>query len=185
MLVKLSITANVYGAKCKLTDTLWLWETIMSVSHVNDLKQILFDEFGGFADKRIKNLNRGTYFIIDDRQAKEIDARGNLFPWFCQIGLYVIDKDKVRLALRGGVPMSGRVKKWAIKMSSSSEDNGLEVLISAGQQNEITELASAIREITKHGARYFIPSYKHVCPRAAKSLDKLAKVLDSAWKTSN
>lgn len=97
----------------------------------------------------------------------------------------MIDKDKVELALRGGVPKSVRVKKWAKEMSSTLEDNRLEVLISAGQQNKIAELASAFRAITKPSTRYTISSHKYVCPRAANSLDKLAKVLDSAWKISD
>ena len=31
------------------------------------LKRKLFDEYGGFRDKRIKNLDQGERFIIDDR----------------------------------------------------------------------------------------------------------------------
>jgi|GEM_PF-1658905 len=156
----------------------------MLVSHGNDLKQALFNAFDGFGDKRIKKLSSGDYFIIDERGAGDRDARGNLFLWFCQIGVSVVDRDKVKLSLRGGVPQSADVKKWAKSMGAAEDENSLEVLISAGQQNEIKELANAFRAITKPGARSSVSAYKYVCPRTAKSLDKLAEVLGAAWKIS-
>ena len=41
------------------------------------LKERLFAEFGGFADKRIKNLKKSDYFTCDE--GAPTDARGQLF----------------------------------------------------------------------------------------------------------
>lgn len=43
------------------------------------LKKHLFDAYKGFSDKRIKNLNKGNTFIIDDRSPKDIDSKGGLY----------------------------------------------------------------------------------------------------------
>jgi len=40
------------------------------VEETNDLKQIFFDEYEGFADKRFKNIDSSSLFIIDDRTRK-------------------------------------------------------------------------------------------------------------------
>ena len=42
----------------------------MVVEETNDLKQIFFDEYEGFADKRFKNIDSSSLFIIDDRTRK-------------------------------------------------------------------------------------------------------------------
>ena len=42
-------------------------ETLNSMDTLNVLIRKLFDEYGGFFDKRIKNLDKGERFIIDDR----------------------------------------------------------------------------------------------------------------------
>lgn len=51
----------------------------MAVESANALKQVLFDAYGGFADKRFKNLDKGRLFIIDDRGPGDEDAAGKLF----------------------------------------------------------------------------------------------------------
>jgi hypothetical protein len=42
-----------------------------------ELKRVLYETFGGFADKRIRKLERGDTFIIDDRQPHELDGYSN------------------------------------------------------------------------------------------------------------
>jgi hypothetical protein len=69
-----------------------------------ELKKMLFEAYGGFADKRLKNLERDAAFVIDDRSDGDYDARGQLFLWFCQIFATVEDGDSVEVEFRGGVP---------------------------------------------------------------------------------
>ena len=46
----------------------------MAVRSTRDLKQVLFNAYGGFADKRIKTLDKGALFIVDDRTPSDDDA---------------------------------------------------------------------------------------------------------------
>jgi hypothetical protein len=153
----------------------------MAVASTNALKKVLFDEYDGFADKRIKNLDKGHLFIIDDRKDADQDARGDLFLWFCQIFAEVIDKDTVRITMRGGVPNSTRVKKWLSDNGAKHSNLGVEITIRKGEERQLTRLAAAVRTIVAPGARYPVPSYKYVCPRVAASLDRFQQVLSDAW----
>jgi hypothetical protein len=153
----------------------------MAVQSVNDLKRIMFDAYSGFADKRIKNLGKGIFFVVDGRRSGDFDARGDLFLWFCQIGLKVEDRDTVTLTLRGGVPESARVKELLAAMGAKQTAFATEVEIPRGRESTILELATAFRAITSPGARYGIKAYKYVCPRAASSLASLANILHEAW----
>jgi len=153
----------------------------MAVKSLDDLKKVLFDAYDGFADKRIKKLDKGMYFIVDDRDDGDEDARGELFLWFCQIGLKVEAVDAVTITLRGGVPESPRVAQWLEKMGAQKTAFAIEVPIQRGQEAQLAGLADAFRAITRRGARYDVKAYKYVCPRAAGALENLAKVLHAAW----
>jgi D-ribose pyranose/furanose isomerase RbsD len=154
----------------------------MAVKNVNELKRILFGTYEGFADKRLKNLDKGNYFIVDDRRDADYDARGDLFLWFCQIGLTVDDDhDKVTLTLRGGVPDSAKVAAWLEKMGAKKTAFATEVEIAKGNEDDLMELASAFRAIVRPGARYDVKAYKYVCPRAAAALTRLRDTLHEAW----
>lgn len=79
------------------------------------LKKRLYDEYGGFADKRIKKLDNGNFFIVDDRQQDDYDARKQMFLWFCLIFAEVNDLQSVRVILRGGIPTYPTVAAWQAK----------------------------------------------------------------------
>lgn len=145
-------------------------------SRANALKQILFDAYGGFADKRFKNLDKGRLFIVDDRGPGDGDAAGKLFLWFCQIFAEVTDQDTVQITMRGGVPDGPLVAKWFAKNEAEKTNFGREFSVRRGEQDHLAELAAAFRSIVRPGARYPIKSYKYVCPRVAASLDKLRQV---------
>ena len=150
------------------------------------LKRALLDEYGTFADRRIKRLETGHLFIVDDRTPQDFAADRNLYPWFCSIHVDVVNESEVQVLLRGDVPIGPRVNRWIESTGAkyaTDYSSTLEFSVRQGQQEMLSRLASAIRSITAPGApRYSVPSYKYVCPRTAASLERLKSVLDRAWR---
>lgn len=148
-----------------------------------ELKRHLLTIYGGFADKRIKNLDKGNRFIVDDRdQGQTRDAHGQLYPWFCQMALEVISPQSMKLTMHGNVPTSPSVESWidannAVRIEAPK---GLELSIQLGEEARLVGLADLIDAIVKPPARYSVPSYKYVCPRTATALRTLASALAKA-----
>lgn len=151
------------------------------VATTNELKQKLFDAYNGFADKRVKSLDKERLFIIDDRREADQDAVGKLFLWFCQMFADVVDKHTVKIIMRGDVPDGPLVAKWLAENGAEKSNFGLEIVVHRGEQDRLSDLAVGFRAIVRPGARYNVKSYKYVCPRVAGSLDKFRRVLSDAW----
>lgn len=150
------------------------------------LKKILLDEYGSFADKRIKNIDKGSKFIIDDRDDSDVGTDGKLRSYFCMIFVEVRSNENVIVELYGNVPIGRTVKKWLVKNEYEIKplpmNSILSIEINQGDQGILKELAESIESIVSPRApRYNVKSYKYVCPRTAKSLIRLGKVLDKAW----
>jgi hypothetical protein len=154
---------------------------------MRELKRILFKAYGGFADKRIKNLDKSSTFIADDRDDRDFGANRKLNSSFCKIFVNVNSNGKVEVTLDGNVPVGENVERWLKKHhykieSPSYHGRRLSIDIERGEQNILGELAFAIQSIIAAGApRYEVRSYKYVCPRTAGSLKRLEKILDRAW----
>ena len=157
----------------------------MAVDQTNDLKQIFFDEYEGFANKQVKKIDSGSRFIIDDREPRDMNSKGQPFGWFCHMFADIVDQDTVKITLRGGVPTSANVVKWfeahgtALTPGTTLAPSEVKFLVKRGDQAEVATLAAAIWAITD--GRYNVASYKYVCPRVGESLDRLRAVLDRAW----
>jgi hypothetical protein len=152
---------------------------------VQHLKKSLFDAYDGFADKRIKNLEKSALFIVDDRGRGDHAADKSLFLWFCAVHVEVKSESQVVVRLSGGVPMSSGVKAWAKENGAKTQttpETTLSFAVSKGAESILDSLASAIRAITAPGVRYPVAAYKYVCPRTAGTLEKLSAVLQAAWK---
>lgn len=152
---------------------------------MNSLKQVLWNAYGGFADKRIKNFDKGSRFIIDDREPQDEDANGRLRSYFCMVFAEVLSDTEVKVTLNGNVPKGIAVEEW-IKGNGANWNDGiyqtLEFEVTQGKQSSLRSLARAMRSIVARGApRYSVKSYKYVCPRTAASLERLAEVLDGVW----
>jgi len=150
------------------------------------LKKVLYEEYEGFADKRIKRLERGSLFIVDDRSVGDYGADRKLFAWFCLIFADVVSETAIKVTLYGGVPGGAPVKAWIAtnkKLLAVTSNAQLTFFIKAGQENKLVELADAVAEIVSPGRAYRVKAYKYVCPRVTKSLKKLAKTLNKAWAT--
>ena len=150
-----------------------------------ELKKRLFSSYNGFSDKRIKNLEKGNTFIVDDRKESDKDARNELYLHFCMVYVRVMDRESVEVELRGNVPISDNITKWA-NINGASISAGiqpsLKFNVTPRDVIRLNELADLLLSIVQRGApRYKVPSYKYVCPRTAKSLKKLETILKDHW----
>jgi hypothetical protein len=150
------------------------------------LKELLFKEYGGFADRRIEDIEEGHLFAVDDRAAEDNAPDGNLQAYFCMIFADVISPTRLNVVLSGNVPDSDAVREWAERYDAQSTvgiNGDLQLAVAKGEQSRLRELAEAIRSIVARGApSYAVASYKYICPRTAASLERLADILDKAWK---
>jgi hypothetical protein len=154
----------------------------MSIEATRVLKQTFFDEYGSFADTRIKKLDSGSLFIIDDRNPrKDFDAKEHPFPWFCLMSADVADQDTVLITLRGGdgVLVSPGVTAWLDAHGARRTNSDIQFDVKRGSQGKISGLATAVRAAVKQRDRP--SSYYFTCPRVGSALDRVRAVLDRAW----
>ena len=153
---------------------------------MNALKRILFDAYGGFADKRIKNLDKANTFIVDDREEADFGADRGLKSYFCAVFVDVHSNAKITVTLCGNVPVGKKVERWLEQNGCAIRTHGgqarLLFNVERGEQSILDQLSQAIDNIVAPGApRYEVKSFKYVCPRTAESLRRLKLVLDDAW----
>lgn len=147
------------------------------------LGQVLFDEYGGFADKRYKNPDAGKPFAVDDRSPNDYASDGSFYGWFCSIFAEVAGPQAVKVSLRHAVPRSPGVNAWAAR-NHAEQPSGLEIVVTPDTVSVLLDLADQIAAIVRPGApRYAAPGYKYSCPRTAASLRRLLGVLDGYWTT--
>lgn len=156
------------------------------IADATELKRRLFVEYGGFADKRIRRLEKSDLFIVDDRDPRhDVGADKQLYPWFCLMFARVVSGRKVELRMWGGMPASPAIDRWIESGNGEWTESppGMVVPIETGSEGRLETLAKLMEDIVMPGApRYAEKSYKYVCPRTAKSLRRLAGVLAAAWK---
>lgn len=144
------------------------------------LKRHLFSCYGGFADKRIKDLAKAQSFIVDDRNNGGLSSDG-LFGWFCGIVAEVKSDDVVQVNLHGSLPRSPQVQETFRILGAIPGEQCLRFKVGREQIPLVRTLANQIRDIVARGNRYTEPSYKYMCPRTADSLERLAGHLDDFW----
>lgn len=151
----------------------------MPVQNDNELKALLLEAYGGYADKRYKHPPHDLAFTIDDRAAVDYDAEGALFYWFCKMSVHIEAEDRVLLSLRGGVPESPAVNALLKKGGATRTDSGFQIVLTPGNLGTIDALIKAFSAIIKK--QYETKAYKYVVPRACHSLARLKRVLAGAW----
>jgi hypothetical protein len=95
---------------------------------------------------------------------------------------------EIKVHLRGGVPKGPSIESWIAgnRKALGVQLNGeLSFKIKRGQEQKLLELANAIAYVVTGGKRYAVKAYKYVCPRTARSLEKLAATLERAWAPSD
>ena len=150
------------------------------------LKKTLFEEFGGFADRRIKikDLDSFDTFFVDGRTVDDIGSDRKPFGWFCIMTLTVITPDQVELVLSGNIPMSSKIEQWIAANHLSIDKCGrlLPLTVTQNNVNLLDSLATLIADITRVGApRYSDASFKYACPKASSALNRLSRVLKKEW----
>jgi hypothetical protein len=140
------------------------------------LKERLFEEFGGFADKRIKRLKKSDYFTCDE--GAPTDASGKLFLWYCTIGVRVISGDLVHVELGEAMPKNDAVNSWWEANAINGKYRKV-IPIAKGEEHKLSELSGLIRAITK--VPYKVKAYKYECPRVADKLSHVEKLLKKAF----
>jgi len=133
----------------------------MPIEGTRALKKALIDVYGHFSDKRIKNIDRGSLFIVDDRGPGDHGADGRLYGWFFLIFAEVVDQDKITVTLRGQVPQSAAVLDWLETHGAQTTAAGIELRVQRGEEGELKALASAFRAIVTPGKTYSVKSYKY------------------------
>lgn len=167
-------------------DTGWQLSSDDAPVDARPLKAHLFEAYRGFADKRVKDLDKRDIFTVDDRDpGHDFGSDGGLYGWFCCIFARVTGAHSIEVDLSGGVPMSTEIQAWIEAGNAKLDDRfdraRLVVPIELGQEERLRDLATLIQRIVRLGApRYSVRAYKHVCPRAAGSLRHLADVLATA-----
>jgi hypothetical protein len=151
---------------------------------MSKLKRILFDEYGGFADKRIKKLEKGNLFIVDDRTESDCAADKSLFLWFATLFVESVSDDELKLHAGGAFPNGADVRRWLkVNRITTSEGHRLfSATLTPKNYSILDTLPHAVAKIVERGAPpYEVKAYKYVCPRTAKSLTRLSNTLKKAW----
>lgn len=146
---------------------------------LTSLKSSLFEAFGGFADKRIKNLAKADYFLCYDHDAAPKDAQGKLFLWFCPIGLRAIAGDLVHIHMGKAMPRNIEVDAWWDANTVAGQYGQKIVPVTPATIGKLGELASLIAAITKKP--YSVKAYKYVCPEVAEVLRLTEQRLREIW----
>jgi hypothetical protein len=153
------------------------------------LKKFLFDRYGGFEDKRIKDLARDERFVIDDRNQGDRDARGRLYYWFCTLHASVADLEDIKITL-GNAPIGMEVQNWVennkatLTKSRSSDAKSITFTMKPDGVQKLRSLAQAFDILARTWSSYGKDKkhYYYVCPRTAESLRGFAVALDDYRK---
>lgn len=139
------------------------------------LKQFLYDEYGGFGDKRVKDISSDYPFKIDDQSQQ--DAH----DLFCGIFVRVIAKDRFERSLSNNAPLNSTIKSLVQskggKFSTFENKSHIEVDLSVTDIEFIRDLSNLIAGLVSPGKRYKNQNWKWLCPRTTASLDRLVNLL--------
>lgn len=138
------------------------------------LKQHLFKAYNGFADKRIKNLDKGHSFIIDNRDNEPMNFA------FCMIFAELAGPDRIKLIFQGNLPYNDTVKKMIESKGGTLNDRDGQVQASVGPLTLddiafLDKLRAAIRDVTNKP--YEIKSWKYSAVRVSDSLRRFISTL--------
>lgn len=156
---------------------------------LHPLKRALLEEYGHFADRRIKNLDKSNSFIIDDRdKGRSFASDGTPYGWFCEMFLDVISRNAVRITIRGNLPIGPDVTAWLDRNGVKAEKpfNHLpptrSFVITPADIDELLALADALKMLVE---RRIVreKSDWYVAPRVAACLCRIRDALKQHWNT--
>jgi len=145
-----------------------------------ELKRFLFDHYGGFANKNLRDVERDEAFQIDDFSPPE------RYDLYCHIRLRVNDEDTFKLSLEN-VPTNDElielIEMRGPDISDGTFGRNISLRMTIADTRFVHELAKAVRRITRRGQRYKNSNWKWVCRTTSDSLDRLASCLEEYQRT--
>jgi hypothetical protein len=135
----------------------------------------------GWGDKPVGNLITDHLYVVDDRAARDYDARGKLFLWFCAIFVRIVGNREVEVLLTGDIPSSSEVERLFVSFGAKVSDSEVVFTVEPDSLQRLDSLAVAFQRIIAPGKRYRVKSYKYVCRRTAHSLIRLRGRLSGFW----
>jgi hypothetical protein len=149
-------------------------------------KNILFLEYGGFVDKRIKDIDKSDMFTVDDRDDPDLGYDRKPLSSFCKISVKVRSNKSLTVNLFGNIPAGKDVKRWLARhnceIRTPARQSMLEFNVEKGNNGSLNELAGAIEQFVESSElHHIVKRNKLVCLRTAKSLRRLNAILDEAW----
>ena len=137
-------------------------------------KKYLFDAYGGFGDKRVKDITKDYSFKIDDQDTND------KHECFCCIFVRVIEGSKFELHLSNNAPFNSKIKSMIKAKGGKVQEgdfNSMEVDLTSKDYNFISKLSVEIKELVARGKKYDNPNWKWLCPRTANSLNHFSGIL--------
>jgi len=137
-------------------------------------KKYLFDAYGGFGDKRVKDITKDHPFKIDDQDTDDTHEH------FCGIFVRVIEGAKFDLHLSNNAPLNSKIKnmvKAKVGKVQEGKYNSIEVNLTSKDYDFVSKLADEIEGLVAHGKKYNNRNWKWLCPRTANSLRQFSEVL--------
>jgi hypothetical protein len=140
------------------------------------LRDHLLDHFGGYADKRIRDRSLDRPIQIDDKGPHDV------YPHFCTISARVPDRTGETLVLTlQNCPCNDQVMSLVEKRGGtiipSEHGPTIKLPITGNLISTVAGLSHAISRMTMRRRKYPDPNWKWICPRTARSLDRLVEVL--------
>ncbi len=178
-------------------DDSWLWYKITdrglavwsrwSKKHerpLNELKRCLFDAFGGFADKRYKDLSKLDYFCLTDYSNAREQIQKSTRVMRCGMYLTTLTDSSMSLQLCGNVPSTPIFAALVRQRGHWFEASDLYFTIRVGQAEFLEELAAAIRAELPDGNTNTSKANRVSWGRVAATLEKLATLANGVWHPS-
>ncbi len=137
-------------------------------------KKYLFDAYGGFGDKRVKDITKDYSFKIDDQDTDD------KHEYFCGIFVKVIEGSKFELHLTNNAPFNSKIKSMVKAKGGKVQERdykSIEVNLTSKDYDFVSKLAVEIQGLVARGKKYNNPNWKWLCPRTANSLSHFSGIL--------
>lgn len=139
------------------------------------LKQYLFNKYGGFADSRIKKIEKCDRFKIDDQRPSD-----NI-ELFCGIFVTIVSDDRFVLFLSNNAPKTKAIRELVKSKSGTIKTNRgytqMEVELNVGDISFLRKLSALTKSIIAPGKKYSDANWVWRARRISESLDKFVEIL--------
>ena len=141
-----------------------------------DLHEHLAEEYAGPYNPNVWAGWVRDRIRVDDKDDGDADCH------FCKISIAVSEtiEEQFQLTLTN-TPMTDDLRRLITghggKVHESRREINASITLTVEETDFIRELAGEYRRTVGRGTSYWNPNWKWICPRTAKSLDRLAKEL--------